>query len=133
MSGSDVTTTYATPRITAVASIFLNIGPDSFRSFVSIKCDFVYQLPHNRHGLVYRAAYNFAETDSLDQIRRLASDHQHPAHSSAERGENRVGVHAVRVGGWIDRLVVEVRLDHKDRSRPVASIHGIDQNERVVS
>src|ERR1700685_807841 len=113
MSGSDVTTTYATPRITAVASIFLNIGPDSFRSFVSIKCDFVYQLPHNRHGLVYRAAYNFAETDSLDQIRRLASDHQHPAHSSAERRErteDRLGVHAVRVGGGIERLLGRVAV-----------------------
>jgi hypothetical protein len=39
----------------------------------------------------------------------------------------------VRVGGRIDRFRLEIRLDYKDRSRLIATLHGIDQNERVVT
>src|ERR1700722_17232403 len=136
MSGSDVTTTYATPRITAVANSLLNIGSDSFPGFDSINYDFINQFPHDRQRFVNRAAYNFAKTDSLDQLRRLTSYYQHPAHSAAkgsEGCEDSLGIHAVRVGSGIDRLVLEIRLDHEDRSRPIATLHRIDQNERVVT
>jgi hypothetical protein len=136
MSGSEVTTTYATPRITAVANNLLNIGSDSFPGFDSINCHFINQFPHDRHGFVNRAANNFAKTYSLDEIRRLASYYQHPAHSAAkgsEGCEDSFGIHAVCVGSGIDRLVLEIRLDHEDRSRPIATLHRIDQNERVVT
>src|SRR5271156_3395697 len=124
MSGNDVTTTYATPRITAVANSLLNIGSDSFLDFVSINRHFINQFPHDRHRFVNRAADNFAKTDSLDELLRLASYYQHPTHSAAKRGErsqDRLGIHAVCVGGRIDRLFIEIRLDHKDRSRLIAT------------
>jgi hypothetical protein len=136
MSGSEVTTTYATPRITAVANNLLNIGSDSFPGFDSINCHFINQFPHGRHGFVNRTANNFAKTYSLDEIRRLASYYQHPAHSAAkgsEGCEDSLGIHAVCVGSGIDRLVLEIGLDHIDRSRLIATLHCIDQNERVVT
>jgi hypothetical protein len=136
MSGNDVTTTYATPRITAVANSLLNIGSDSFPGFDSINCHFVNQFPHYRHRFVNRAANNFAETYSLDELCRLTSYYQHPAHSAAkrsERCEDSLGIHAVRVGGRIDRIVLEIRFDHEDRSRLIATLNSIDQNERVVT
>jgi hypothetical protein len=136
MSGREVTTTYATARITAVANSLLNISSDSFLSFDSIHHDFINQFPHDRHGFVNRAANNFAKTDSLDQLRRLASYYQHPTHSAAERGErseDSLGIHAVCVSGRIDRFCLEIRLDYKDRSRLIATLHGIDQNEHVVT
>jgi hypothetical protein len=136
MSGNDVTTTYATPRITAVANSLLNIGSDSFPGFDSIDSHFINQFPHDRHRFVNRAVNDFAKTNSLDQIRRLASYYQHPPHPAAKRSEgceDSLGIHAVCVGGRIDRFVFQIRLDHEDRSRLIATLHGIDQNERVVA
>src|ERR1700722_705014 len=136
MSGSEVTTTYATPRITAVANSRLNIGSDSFPGFDSINRHFINEFPHDRHRFVNRAIYHFAKTDSLDELCWLASYYQHPTHSAAKRGEGRekgFGVYSVRVGSRIYRFVVEVRLYHKDRSRLIATLDGINQNERVVT
>jgi len=122
--------------MTAVASNLLNICSDSFLSFDSINRHFIDQFPHDRHRFVNRAAYNFAKTDSLDEICRLASYNQHSADSAPKRSEgceDSLGIHAVCVGGRIDRFVFQIRLDHEDRSRLIATLHGIDQNERVVT
>src|ERR1700722_11195333 len=136
MSGSEVTTTYATPRITAVANSLLNIGSDSFPGFDSINYDFINKFPHDRHRLVNRAAYNFTKTDSLSDLRGLTSYDQHSAHSAAKRSEgceDSLGTHAVCVGGRIDRFRIEIGLNHIDRSRLIATLHRINQNERVVT
>ena len=136
MSGNDVTTTYATPRITAVANSLLNIGSDSFPGFDSNNCHFINQFPHDGDRFVNRAAYDFAKTDSLNEILWLTAYDQHPTHSAAKRSkgcEDSLGIHAVCVGGRIDRFVFQIRLDYEDRSRLIATPHGIDQNERVVT
>jgi hypothetical protein len=122
--------------MTAVASNRLNICSDSFLSFDSINRHFIDQFPHDRHRFVNRAASNFAKTDSLDEICRLASYNQHSADSAAERSEgceDSLGIHAVCVGGRSDRFRIEVGLDHEDRSRLIATLDGVDQNERVVT
>jgi hypothetical protein len=136
MSGNDVTTTYATPRITAVAISLLNIGSDSFPGFDSINSPFINQFPHDRDRFVNRAVDDFAKTNSLNEVCRLASYYQYPAHSAAKRSEcceDSLGIHVVCVGGRIDRFVFQIRLDHEDSSRLIAMLHRIDQNERVVT